>query len=610
MPRKGKTGLSFRKPGLHTRERLQVSKNFDHGLHGWARIRESDFGNFGFMVFLNFSSVKSVESVVKSSLNSLVYVPWGKPALKGHLQPSSINAMIYFRFPTSKILRVLLLMACVSVVYGRSPNIIFILADDMGYGDAAYAGGKIATPHLDRLAKEGMQFSDAHTSSAVCTPTRYGILTGRYNWRSPLKKGVLNGFSKPLIPTSRMTVASLLGEAGYTSSVIGKWHLGLGWKKLDQPRKASEGPTKGAGWEIDYTAKVGGGPLALGFTENFLFSASLDMPPYVYLRNDKPVGVPTVTKAFKQPNRPGPATADFEAVNVLPDFARESREFIARETANNDKPFFLYLPLTSPHTPLVPSQGWQGKSGMGDYADFMMETDWVVGEVLAELDARGVTEETLVIFTSDNGCSPMAKIPELAKKGHRVNGPLRGHKADIFEGGHRVPFLVRWPDRVAAGSKCAETICTTDFFATAAEVSGTEVPETAAEDSFSILPLLEGRDGFGRNYTIHHSINGSFAIRQGKWKLILCPGSGGWSDPKPGKAAQDLYPVQLYDLEADLAEQTNLAEKDPERVNAMADLLAKAIRDGRTTPGAKQENNGWPGTTSAAVLELLPQLKP
>ena len=501
-------------------------------------------------------------------------------------------------------------MALVPMAYGRSPNIIFILADDMSYGDAAYAGGKIATPHLDRLAKEGMQFSDAHTSSAVCTPTRYGILTGRYNWRSPLKKSVLWGLSEPLIPTSHLTVASMLHEAGYTSSVIGKWHLGLGWKKLDKPRKASEGPTKGPGWEIDYTAKVSGGPLALGFTENFLFPASLDMPPYLYLRNDQPLGVPTVTKAFKQPNRPGPATADFEAVNVLPDFAREAREFIARETTNKDKPFFLYLPLTSPHTPLVPSEGWQGKSGMGDYADFMMETDWVVGEVLAELDARGVTDETLLIFASDNGCSPMADIPDLAKKGHKVNGPLRGHKADIFEGGHRIPFLVRWPGKVKAGSECAETVCTTDFFATAAELAGEEIPETAAEDSFSLVPLLERKEGYGRSYTIHHSINGSFAIRQGKWKLNLCPGSGGWSGPKPGKATKGLYPVQLYDLEADLGEQNNLAEKEPEHVKAMADLLANAIRDGRTTPGAKQDNDGWPGTTPAAVLELLPQLKP
>jgi arylsulfatase A-like enzyme len=504
----------------------------------------------------------------------------------------------------------LLISLLASGIAYSAPNIVYILADDMGYGDPAHAGGKIPTPHLDRLAKEGMRFTDAHTSSAVCTPTRYGILTGRYNWRSPLKKSVLWGLSEPLIPESRQTVAAMLRDAGYGTSVIGKWHLGLKWAKLDEPRKASEGPTKGDGWGVDYRKKAEGGPVALGFTEDFLYPASLDMPPYVYLRNDLPIGIPTVTKSFKQPNRPGPATEDFEAIKVLPDLAREAREFIGREAAKKDRPFFLYMPLTSPHTPLVPGEQWQGKSGLGDYADFVMETDWVVGEVLAELDARGIAENTLLIFTSDNGCSPMAKIPELAAKGHAVNGPLRGHKADIFEGGHRVPFLVRWPGTVKPGSNCAETICTTDLFATAADVVGTKVPEDAAEDSFSMLPLFKGEEGFARTYTIHHSINGSFAIRQGKWKLSLCPGSGGWSDPKPGKATQGMYPVQLYDLETDLAETNNLAEKEPVQVQAMADLLAKAIRDGRSTPGAKQENDGWPGTTPEEVLELLPQLKP
>jgi arylsulfatase A len=490
-----------------------------------------------------------------------------------------------------------------------APNIVYILADDMGYGDPSYAGGKIATPHLDRLAKEGMKFTDAHTSSAVCTPTRYGILTGRYNWRSPLKSSVLWGTSKPLIPTTRMTFAGFLKDSGYHSSVIGKWHLGLGWELLDKPRKASEGETKGVGWDIDYTKKAANGPTALGFTEDFLYPASLDMPPYLYLRNDVPIGIPSVTKAFKQPNRPGPATEDFEASKVLTDLAREAREFIGREAVKKDQPFFLYMPLTSPHTPLVPTVRWQGKSGLGDYADFMMETDWVVGEVLAELDARGLAGETLVIFTSDNGCSPMAKIPELAKKGHLVNGPLRGHKADIFEGGHRVPFLVRWPGTVKAGTDCAATVCTTDLFATAADILGKKLPEDAAEDSFSMLPLLKGAEGFTRSFTIHHSINGSFAIRQGKWKLSLCPGSGGWSNPKPGKPTIGMYPVQLYDLEADLGETNNLAEKNPEKVNEMADLLAKAIREGRTNPGSKQENDGWPNTIPKEVLELLPQLK-
>lgn len=352
-----------------------------------------------------------------------------------------------------------------------------------------------------------------------------------------------------------------------------------------------------------------GGPLALGFDEDFLYPASLDMPPYLYLRNDKAIEIPTVTKFFKVPKRPGPATDDFEAANVLQDLARESRAFINREADDADQPFFLYLPLTSPHTPLVPSEKWIGKSGLGDYGDFMMETDWVVGEILAELDEQDVAGRTLVIFTSDNGCSPQANIPALAAEGHMVNGPLRGHKADIYEGGHRVPFLVRWPGTVEPGTRCDVTICTTDLFATAAEIVGRILPADASEDSFSMLPLFKQEQGFSRASTVHHSINGSFAIRQKEWKLVLCPGSGGWSAPKPGKATEGLYPVQLFNLEDDLSETENLAEQNPEKVKELADLLAKTIREGRTNPGPEQNNDGWPDTIPEEVLELLPQLR-
>ncbi|BCX49159.1 arylsulfatase [Haloferula helveola] len=512
-----------------------------------------------------------------------------------------------------RLLLALLVLPCLRAA-DAPPNLIFILADDMGWGDPACYGGKIATPHIDRIATEGMRFTDAHTTSAVCTPTRYSIVTGRYNWRSRMKKGVLNGTSPALIDADTPTIAGILGEAGYTSSVIGKWHLGLGWHKLDKPRKADSGPTKGGGWDLDYSKKVDNGPLARGFTHNFLFPASLDMPPYLYLRDDVPVGTPTLTKAFLVPNRPGAALADFEASACLADFARESRAFIGK-CAEAKKPFFLYLPLTSPHTPIVPSEKWKGKSGLSDYADFMMETDWVVGEVLAELDARGVADNTLIVFTSDNGCSPMADIPGLVKKGHDPCGPWRGHKADIYEGGHRVPYVVRWPGQVKAGTTCDQTVSTVDWFATAADAAGLggKIPDNAGVDSFSLVPLL--RDASlsepVRPSAIHHSINGSFAIRRGDWKLCLCPGSGGWSAPKPGAALKDksLYPVQLFNLKDDPAEETNLAEKKPELVKELAAELATAIRKGRTTPGPDQANDGWPGTTPKSVVELLPVLK-
>jgi arylsulfatase A-like enzyme len=493
------------------------------------------------------------------------------------------------------------------------PNIVFLLVDDMGWGDPACYGGKVPTPNIDRVATEGMRFTDAHTTSAVCTPTRYSIVTGRYNWRSRKKSGVLGGTSKPLIAPDRATVAGFLGRQGYTSCAIGKWHLGLGWQKLAKPRKAETGPTKGKGWDIDYSKPVTDGPLTHGFTHDFLYPASLDMPPYLYLRDDKSVGIPTVTKAFKTPHRPGPALADFEADRCLRDFAREARSFIGG-CAEKKEPFFLYLPLTSPHTPIAPSKNWQGKSGLGEYLDFVMETDWVVGEVLAELDKRNVADNTLFVFTSDNGCSPSAHIPDLVKKGHDPCGPWRGNKADIYEGGHRVPFIVRWPGKVKPGTTCKLTISTVDFFATAADALGKsgDIPSAAAVDSFSILPALLDPENAKpiRPFLIHHSINGSFGIRKGDWKLCLCPGSGGWSDPRPKKARKDLKlpPVQLFNLAADPGETKNLAGKNPEIAENLARLLANAIKSGRTTPGPKQSNDGWPNTTPKRVVKLYPFL--
>ena len=494
----------------------------------------------------------------------------------------------------------------------NTPNVIYILADDLGYGDLSHAGGKVATPHCDRLADEGMRFTDSHTTSSVCTPTRYGILTGRYNWRSTLKKSVLWGLSEPLIEKKRLTVPGFLRQQGYYTAVVGKWHLGLGWHMLPngEKRKSKNGPTKGDGWQIDYSRKVEGGPLAIGFDESYIIPASLDMFPYLYLKNDKPTAWANTTKAF---HRPGPAAEEFEAINCLTDFARESRAFIATR-AKTDKPFFLYLPLTSPHTPIVPSKKWQGKSGLGKYGDFLMETDWVVGEVLDELKKHKITDNTIVIFTADNGCSPQAKISDLIKKGHKPNADWRGHKADIYEGGHRTPFLVRWPGKVKAGSTSSQTLCTSDLFATLADIlgQGIKLPAGAGEDSFSFLSALQGEIGEKpiRPFTIHHSINGSFAIRRGPWKLVLCPGSGGWSAPRPAKAlkSKELSLVQLYNLDDDPAEKINLANQKHTLVNELVEQLAGAIKNGRTNPGPKQSNEGWPNTFHPRVLARFPKL--
>ncbi|MCA9222581.1 MAG: sulfatase-like hydrolase/transferase [Planctomycetales bacterium] len=472
------------------------------------------------------------------------------------------------------------------------PNIVYILADDLGYGDVRCLNpeGKIATPNLDRLAADGVIFTDAHSSSSVCTPTRYGVLTGRYNWRSRLKSSVLWGFSQRLIEQDRLTVPAMLQQHGYATGCFGKWHLGMNWPLKDGGFASQDAD----GWKVDYTAPIQEGPNAVGFDEFFGISASLDMPPYVFIQNDRSVGVPTVEKKWI---RQGPAHVDFEAIDVLPRITTEATNFIDRHAAaaKDGRPFFLYFPLNAPHTPILPTAEWQGKSGLNSYADFVMQVDDTVGQVMAALERHGLAENTLVVFTSDNGCSPQADFAELESKGHDPSYVFRGHKADIFEGGHRVPFLVRWPARVKAGGTCDQTVCLVDLMATAAEIVGTKLPDSAGEDSVSFLPALldPSLEGPLREATVHHSINGSFSIRQGRWKLELCGDSGGWSQPRPNsKAAAGLPNVQLYDLEADIAESRNLEAEHPEVVARLTKLLEHYVEQGRSTPGAPQANNG------------------
>jgi len=485
-----------------------------------------------------------------------------------------------------------------------SPNIVYILADDLGYGDVKCLNpdGKIATPNIDRLAAAGMIFADAHSGSSVCTPTRYGILTGRYAWRSRLPSGVQGGHSPRLIEQGRLTVAAMLKRQGYHTAAFGKWHLGMKWPLKPGAPKFGDGIENGPeGWNVDFTRPIADGPNSLGFDEYFGISASLDMVPYTFIENDRVTVVPTVDKQFPMmlgreggATRKGPAAADFEAMDVLPALTDKAVEYIARRAAGAKagRPFFLYLPLASPHTPIVPTENWQGASGLNTYADFVIATDAAVGEVLDALDSHGLTENTLVVFTSDNGCSPMANFGELLAKGHNPNHVFRGHKADIFEGGHRVPFVVRWPAKVKPASRSDQTICHTDLLATCAAIVGAPLPDDAGEDSVSLLPALLGQaEAPLREAVVHHSVNGSFAIRQGKWKLALCPDSGGWSKPVPGSDEAGKLPrVQLYDLAADLGERNDVEGDHPERVARLTKLLEKYVADGRSTPGRPQMN--------------------
>lgn len=469
-----------------------------------------------------------------------------------------------------------------------TPNIVYILADDLGYGDISClnAESRLKTPNVDSLAAGGRIFTDAHSGSALCTPTRYGIMTGRYSWRSRLKSGVLWGYSRPLIPTDRLTVASLLKKAGYTTGCIGKWHLGLEWKLRDSviPKDTPEEP----GNNVDLGAPIRKGPRELGFDYFFGISASLDMAPYVYIRNDRATALPdreTENPDYQQFWRKGPTGSDFHHDQVLSRLTDEAVSFIEK---NARRPFFLYFPLSAPHAPILPTGEFKGKSGTNIYGDFVLQVDAVVGRLVAALKREGVEKNTLIIFTSDNGCAPQARFDVLKKLGHNPSYRFRGHKADIYEGGHRVPFIVSWPGQVPAGSRSSEIVCLTDLMATCAGITGQHLPAVAGEDSWDIRAALRGEklDKPIREATVHQSADGSLSIRQGKWKLAVCPGSGGWSYPQPGKDDTSALPAtQLFDVEADIGETRNLVGENPDVAFRLKALLDEYIRRGRSTPG-------------------------
>ncbi|WP_197527424.1 sulfatase family protein [Pirellulimonas nuda] len=472
-------------------------------------------------------------------------------------------------------MRIIVLAICLAVPAGLCaadappPNVVYVLADDLGYGDVRCLNperGKIETPHIDRLAGQGIVFTDAHSGSSVCTPTRYGVLTGRYAWRTRLQKGVLDGFPEPLIAADRLTVGKLLQAQGYRTACIGKWHLGFTIENSAGAKKAA-----GASAPAPVGAITQNGPLTRGFDEYLGFQHARSM--------DSLFVADRVTKSV-------------DPVDVLPLLAAEARAFVSRQ-AERRQPFFLYFALNSPHTPIVPSAPWRGKSGLGDHGDYVMETDWAVGEVLAAIDEAGVGGDTLVVFSSDNGCSKAANITQLQTQGHYPSASMRGSKADIFDGGHRVPLIARWPGHIKLGSRSDQLVCLTDLIATCAELCGVVLPDTAGEDSISMLPALLGTGAAPRHESVvHHSINGSFAIRQGPWKLELCADSGGWSDPKPGsKAAVRLPQAQLYNLQADIGETNNVLAQHPKVVERLTASLEQIVSNGRSTAGAPQAND-------------------
>jgi len=478
------------------------------------------------------------------------------------------------------------------------PSIVYILADDLGYGDvrALNPAGRIATPHIDDLAAQGMAFTDAHASASVCTPSRYSILTGRYAWRTRLRGGVLDGAAPHLIDPARLTVPALLKQHGYDTACVGKWHLGMDWVARPGTTPFADEAHHTQTRDIDYTRPIENGPTAVGFDYFFGIAGSLNMPPFTFIENDRVLALPIVEKGW---GRSGPAAPDFEAVDVLPRLVHTATGYIDRHA--DGRPFFLYLALTSPHSPHVPTPQWRGRSGINAYADFVMETDWAVGEVLQALDRAGLADRSLVIFASDNGVSQAANLPELTAHGHDPSFVFRGHKTDIWEGGHRVPFLVRWPGVVAPGTRNAQPIGLEDLLATCADLLGVQLPDTAGEDSTSIMPLLRGAGrASARAALVQQSGTGRLAIRNGDWKLALCPGSGGSSPPQdPVAARAGLPPVQLYDLATDVGEAHNVEAQHPDVVENLLHLLAQGVARGRTTPGTAHANDVpvelWPG---------------
>ena len=474
------------------------------------------------------------------------------------------------------------------------PNVIVFLCDDLGQGDPGCYNpqSKIPTPHIDQLAAQGMRFTDAHTPSSVCTPSRYGTLTGRYCWRSRLKSGVLwNGWAQALIEEGRPTIASMLKPYGYHSAAVGKWHLGWNWQSTDGSEIDARHHPDDA---VDYTRPVTRGPGSLGFDHCYLIPASLDMAPYLYLVDDRCQLAPTDktpgSKGRRQNGggfwRGGPMAPGFDFYGVVPTMTEAAVAYIdqrgAANRAGDGQPFFLYLPLPAPHTPWMPSPEFQGQTQVGYYGDFVAQTDAALGRVLAALDRNALSDNTIVIFTSDNGSH--WKDSDIKQWGHDANNNWRGQKADIWDAGHRVPFIVRWPGKVKPDTVSDQLVCLTDIYATVAQIVGHKLEDSEAEDSVGLLSVLQGAaDKPVREAVVHHSLNGTFAIRKGDWKLVVDNlGSGGFTSPANRKPKDGEPAGQLYNLSSDPAEEHNAYDQQPQIVKELSALLDQYKAAGRS----------------------------
>jgi len=473
----------------------------------------------------------------------------------------------------------------------RAPNIVILYADDLGYGDLGCYDrrSKIPTPHLDRLASQGLLCRDAHSSSGICTPSRYALLTGRHHWRKFHE--IVNSFGPSVFDDARLTLPEMLQQRGYRTACIGKWHLGWDWQAIKKPGAL---PEKGMGYAadaFDWSRPIPDGPLAHGF-DHYFGDDVPNFPPYAWIEDDRVVVAPSVPyrpdplpREGHHEGRPGPMVDGWRLDAVMPELTRRAVDYVHAQRGG-EQPFFLYFPFTAPHAPIVPSAEFVGVSEAGPYGDYVAQCDATVGAVLQALDDAGVADETLVVFTSDNGPEAYA-YERIRNHGHRSAGDLRGVKRDVWEGGHRVPFLVRWPGVVAAGRVSDDLVSQCDLMATIARAVGFELPDDAAEDSFDQTPLLVGSGATVRNVLVHNTYQNRWALRFDRYVYIAA--SDGTHNRLPDwVAAQYEEPAGYtlwFDLEVDVGQRHELETG----VGGLHELLEDIIRRGHSAPRLQKE---------------------
>ena len=472
------------------------------------------------------------------------------------------------------------------------PNIIILYADDMGYGDlgANNPASKIPTPHLDRLAAEGMRFTDGHSSSGICTPSRYAMLTGRHHWRD--FHDIAGAFDGPVFKPGQLTLSAMLRQQGYATACIGKWHLGMDWDAIRKPGT----PKKSiAHSDFDWTKRFPGGPLDHGF-DSYFGDNVINFPPYAWIENDRIPVAPDMTLTKTPGNtkegdwecRPGPGRSDWDFYQVLPTLTRKGVEYI-RSRKGKEQPFFLYFPLPSPHAPIVPTAAFDGKSKAGAYGDFVVQTDDTCGQLLTALRECGMDSNTIVVFSSDNGPEIYAYARD-EKYDHWSAAPFRGLKRDIYEGGHHVPFLIKWPGVTKAGATADALISQVDLMATFAALVDFDLPKDAAGDSHNFQPYLTGSSKTPpRTAMVHNTSPKDYAIRDGDWLLVDAKTGAARKAPpawnkKHHQAPDDGLPVELYNLKDDISQRHNLAAEHPEKVTQLQALLKKIRDQGHSAP--------------------------